>query len=111
MNIYRGKDYKMIKIYLGETGLNNSYQRPFPKETECVHCKKIARIAFVVCEQFDKSKSIEQQEFICNLHKNIHRKNIEKLFLGNSSWLHDAGTFAIYMCKECLEATTLWNQA
>lgn len=101
----------MMQIFLGRIGLRQSQQGPFPEETMCIHCKKQARIAFVALESFDKSKPVKDQKFVCRLHENIHRKGLEGLFLGNEGWPHDCCAFATYICKECMECTTLWNQA
>ena len=87
-----------MKIELGRKGLKNSWQKKFPSETTCVHCGGKARIAFTAQEKGKKG-----QKLISNIHKN----NPEE----ESYWLHDAGAFAIYLCKKCLEPTTLYNQA
>jgi len=85
-------------IYLGETGLNKTWQTAFPKATRCVHCGKVARIGFVYCEEADSAN----KEFVCQLHD--HGKK-DKL------WLHDAVAVAVYFCEGCLKATALYNQA
>ncbi len=36
-----------MKIYLGEEGLNKTWQNPFPKTVKCYKCGGKARIMFV----------------------------------------------------------------
>ena len=86
-------------VYLGEKGLNKTWQTAFPKVTRCVHCGKNARIGFVYCE--DASDG-DLKEFVCNLHDNGKKDKL---------WLHDAVAVAVYFCEDCLNATALYNQA
>jgi hypothetical protein len=102
-----------MKVAIGKEGLTQTWQRDFPEETKCVHCEHgEARIAFVAHELGslqDKRPGEEfcrdenGQELICSLHKNDRA--------GEGMWLHDCCAVAVYFCKDCLEATTLWNQA
>lgn len=89
-------------VEIGGRGLENSWQAPFPKTVECVHCKAIAYP--VVCIQED-GKS--EGDFICNLPPPPNPEEGEP----PNSWLHDATAFAIYLCPKCLEPTALFNQA
>ena len=75
-----------MKIYLGETGLDQSWQAEFPKTTECHKCKGEARIMFVGQENRG------EKEFISKLHKNEGK---------GGYWFHDAIAVAVYLCKEC----------
>ncbi|HDY66817.1 MAG TPA: hypothetical protein ENH85_03380 [Candidatus Scalindua sp.] len=84
-----------MKIYLGETGLDQSWQNPFPKTTECHKCKGEARIMFVGQEGKEK-------KFISELHEEKGRGGF---------WFHDAIAVAMYLCKECFEPTAIVNQA
>lgn len=91
----------MFKVEIGENGLNNTWQAPFPKETECCKCKANARIGFVVLEETNPEKSLSQQEFVADLHENKK----------GEMWLHDVCAVAVYFCKKCLSSTSLYNQA
>ena len=86
-----------MEVILGKEGLDKTCQEQFPEETKCTQCEGMARIAFVASE--DKSP------FICELHDNDYKEG------GEGYWLHDAASFATYLCKKCFKATTLWNQA
>ena len=81
-------------------GLNKAatYQKPFPRQMDCPHCRSTARIALTAIEQ---SSGTPDKGHVCNLHRNT-----EKAF-----WPHDCIAFAIYFCKECREAMVIWNQA
>lgn len=87
------------EVYLGESGLDKSWQAEFPADAKCCRCGGDARIAFVMQETPESDgPSIAD----------IHERNRE----GNGGlWLHDAGSFAVYLCEKCLEPTTLYNQA
>lgn len=86
-----------ITIKLGEDGLQNSWQREFPKTTECVHCGNEARIGFVT-QETHKSDAL-----VADLHENDPN--------GSGYWPHDAVAVAVYFCKGCLETSALYNQA
>ena len=82
-----------MKMRKGEEGCKYTFQQEFPKEHPCV-CGGTARIAFTVKEK--------DEEFpICNLRENK----------AGEFWPHDAIAVAVYFCKECAKAVTLWNQA
>ena len=84
-----------MQIYLGETGLNRSWQEDFPSTVKCHKCGAEARIMFVIFE--DRS----EKEFICNLHGNEQDKY----------WLHDCCAVAVYLCSNCFEPNAIINQA
>ena len=84
-----------MEIAKGEKGCVLSWQADFYETTKCPKCDNITRIAFAAQE------GPEETPYICHLHKNK-----EKEF-----WPHDAIAVAVYFCKNCFEATTLWNQA
>lgn len=83
-----------MEIKLGTSGLENSWQKDFPSEVKC-GCGGIARIAFTAIEKNGKA-------YVCHLHENEGKGGF---------WPHDAIAVAVYFCKECFEATILWNQA
>lgn len=83
-----------MDIGIGEKGLDLTFQQSFPKETICT-CSGTARIAMVVAEEQG------QDEYICSLHDNDGK---------GGYWPHDAVAIAVYFCKDCFKAVTLWNQ-
>lgn len=85
-----------MEIYLGEKGLNKSWQDSFEKTIKCSKCSKKAKIMFVGFENVEK-------DFICDLYETTGKKG--------GLWLHDACAVAVYLCPNCLEPTTLINQA
>lgn len=85
-----------MKTAIGESGLKESYQDEFEKEVPCVKCSGVARIAFVAYE------TGEEKELICRLRPNGGKGDF---------WLHDCCSVAVYLCKDCLEATAIINQA
>lgn len=85
------------EVYLGESGLDKSWQAEFPADAKCCRCGGDARIAYVLKEN---------DPDIAALH-DFNRDGAD----GGSLWLHDAGAFATYLCEKCLEPTTLYNQA
>jgi len=84
-----------MKVVLGKKGLKLTWQKKFPKTTKCCRCKGKARIGFVAYEG-------NEDKYVCSLHRNKGK---------GSLWLHDSCAVAVYFCKECLEATALYNQA
>lgn len=86
-----------MNIYLGETGLDNTFQEPFEKTTKC-KCGKQAKIMFVA-QEWDEKKG----KYICNLHETTGKKG--------GLWLHDAMACGIYLCPHCFKATAIVNQA
>lgn len=87
-----------MQIYLGETGLNATFQESFPKKVKCNSCGKSARIMFVAQEW-------DEKEYICNLHKNTGARKNGKF------WPHDAISIANYLCEKCFKVTSILNQA
>ncbi len=91
-----------MKVELGKTGLDKSWQAAFPEETKCSKCSGSARIGFVAHEIEDEAP------FVCDLHKNdpISKKNPD----AEGYWLHDCCAVAVYFCRKCLSATAISNQ-
>ena len=86
-----------MEIYLGEEGLNKTWQEDFPKSIKCHKCKGNCRIMFVGLEK--------EKEFICDLHENTGGGKNGKF------WVHDACAVAVYLCELCFEPNALINQA
>lgn len=92
-----------MKIYIGKSGLNKTQQDPFPETVKC-SCGGEARIAFVAHEEIVKDwlKPYEKEpKFVFEVHKNEGKGKL---------WPHDVCSFAVYLCSDCHEAKTLWNQ-
>lgn len=90
------------ELFLGETGLDKTFQRNHPPSVVC-QCGKKARIIFVVAEDGVFGERPQSQKFpkiVCDLAKD-----------DDKMWPHDCCSFAVYMCPNCLKATTTWNQA
>ena len=103
-------------VTIGEDGLKNSWQAPFPETTKCCDCGDEARIGFVVFEKPANSTghnttfkclptySIDnvepKEQFVCDIHNND----------SENYWLHDCCAVAIYFCKKCLNPTAISNQ-
>jgi len=92
-----------MQVTLGKDGCEKSWQDPFPETIECCHCGEVSRIAFVAHEGME-NKSVPEK-CVCELHNNDWGDG------GEGFWMHDCGAFAIYICKKCFSATTLFNQA
>ena len=93
----------MFEVVIGKGGLEYSWQAPFPETTRCVHCSGASRIGLVVFES-QQEQPVDEQQFVCDLHPN------DPVRKGEGYWLHDCCAVAIYFCKECLNATALYNQ-
>ena len=90
----------MFTVEIGEKGLNNSWQAPFEKITEC-DCGGEARIAFVASEHpSEEEKGKPMAEAVPNLHENKP----------GEMWPHDCIAVAVYFCKECLKPVAKFNQ-
>jgi len=89
-----------MKVTLGKAGLKKTWQDEFPETTKCCHCKGEARIGFVAHEG-GQGDAGDNQKWIWTLHKNEGK---------GGYWLHDGVAVAVYFCRECLEATALYNQ-
>ncbi|MBA7578169.1 hypothetical protein ES695_05435 [Candidatus Atribacteria bacterium 1244-E10-H5-B2] len=85
-----------MKIYLGDTGLDKSWQAPFPEITKCHKCGEKARIMFVV---FEGSKS---KRYVSDIRENGGKGDY---------WVHDAIACAVYLCAYCFSPITILNQA
>ncbi len=85
-----------MKTYLGKSGLDKTWQEPFPEITKCHKCGSKARIMFVVFEGRSEKK------YICDLRKNGGKGDY---------WVHDAIACAVYLCPNCFEPTSILNQA
>lgn len=95
-----------MKITLGKDGLSKSWQAKFQETTKCCHCKGEAMIAFVAHEGMDKDDSPvfprNHTQFVVDLHQNEGK---------GGYWPHDCIAVAVYLCKDCLNPTALYNQA
>jgi hypothetical protein len=94
-----------MKTYLGESGLNQTFQEEFPATTSCMHCMEVAKIAFVLCEEGGLGERTDGEreknpQLVCDLNKDY-----------KGLWPHDCCAFAIYICPKCFGATTYFNQA
>jgi hypothetical protein len=85
-----------MKVVIGEEGLKETWQSPFPKTTKCDKCGGTCRIGFVTKEMKG------EEEYVCRLHENKGIKDY---------WLHDSCAVAVYFCKDCLEVKAMYNQA
>lgn len=90
-----------MKIFLGTKGLKQSWQEPFIKTIKCQHCKKTAKIMFVMQEGMDEKAGDEK--YICKLHKTTGKTG--------GLWVHDCVAIASYLCPFCFEVTAVMNQA
>jgi len=90
-----------MKIYLGEEGLDKSWQNPFEKTTKCSQCGGEARIMFVGFEGEEEFRN--KEKYVCQLHETTGEEG--------GLWFHDAVAVAVYACPQCLEVTALANQA
>ena len=89
-----------MKTTIGfKKGQSKTWQDNFPKTVNCCRCSGVARFAFAAHEGLDEETMFN--DCVCNLFKN---KGKGKL------WLHDCVSVAIYFCKDCLEATAVYNQ-
>lgn len=85
-----------MKTYLGEKGLDKSWQNPFDKTIKCPKCGGEARIMFVAQEVGG------EKEYVSHLRKNGGEGDY---------WPHDAIAVAVYLCRDCFEAKAIINQA
>lgn len=84
-----------MDIYLGTTGLDQTFQRKFPETMKCNKCGGEARIMFVAAEGYKEKK------YISSLHKNKGK---------GGYWFHDACSTAVYLCRDCFEPSAIVNQ-
>ena len=83
-----------MEIYLGDKGLDYSWQEPFPKITKCHKCGGEARIMFIGFEN--------RGQYVCDLRENGGKGDY---------WVHDAIACAVYLCPDCFEPIAILNQA
>jgi len=84
-----------MKVFLGTSGLDKTWQESFTETVKCYKCKCNARIMFVGFEYKEK-------EYVCNLYKSKGKRGY---------WVHDAVAVANYLCPKCFEVTAVLNQA
>ena len=84
-----------MKVIFGKDGLTQSHQGDFPETTECQKCGGNSRIGFTYFE--------DDEPYLCNMYDTTGKKG--------GLWLHDACAVAVYFCKDCLNVTSLYNQA
>ncbi len=93
-----------MKVTLGKDGLKKTWQDDFPETTKCCRCNGESRIAFVAHEGIDKDDTPiwprDNYQFVVDFHRD-----------DDGCWPHDCISVAVYFCKECLEPTSLYNQA
>jgi len=89
-----------FSVFLGEEGLDMTFQEDFNATTKCCYCKEEARIGFVAFE--GGTPEDDGDTCVCELHENDHP---------DSCWPHDAISVGIYFCTKCFQTTALWNQA
>jgi hypothetical protein len=87
----------MLRGFVGQPGLTETYQDDFPVTTICCRCGGESRHAFTVKEEFIQTA----EEMVCELYSNEGK---------GGYWLHDVCAVAIYFCRECLEPTACYNQ-
>ncbi len=95
----------MIETYIGNEGLEKTWQADFPKTAKC-QCGGEARHAFTVFEDGEKADRPAGNlppASICQLHPNDPD--------GDGFWLHDVCAVAVYFCKKCLNPVAKYNQA
>ena len=88
----------MLRGFIGQSGLTETYQGEFPDTAKCSRCGGESRHGFTVKEEFTESA----KEIIADLHPNEGKGGF---------WLHDCCAVAIYFCRECLQPTAIYNQA
>ena len=87
-----------MEVTLGKDGLNKSWQAEFPETVKC-RCKGVSRIAFVAHEGM--SEGDEKAVVLRSLHSSKGKGDL---------WPHDCCAVAVYLCKDCLKPTALFNQ-
>ena len=88
----------MFKVTVGSEGLKETWQREFPKTVKCDHCGGEARHGFTAKEGFSGTPG---EGHVCDLHDNNGKGDF---------WLHDCCAVAVYLCKDCLKPSALYNQ-
>jgi len=92
-----------MKVTLGKEGLGKTWQAKFPETTSCCRCGGKARIGFVAHEGMEEEGVYPRDftQFVYDLHANKGK---------GGYWPHDCASFAIYICRECMNGTVIWNQ-
>jgi hypothetical protein len=88
-----------MKITLGKDGLKKTWQWEFAETTKCCRCGGNAMHAFTAHEGLDAED--RKGKFVYNLKRNLGKGNL---------WPHDCIAMAIYLCRNCLHATAIYNQ-
>ena len=97
-----------MKVYLGQASRTQSWQKPFPEETDCCRCGGQSRLGFVAIEEAG------EDHYLCNLYENNPPPKLDQALKVKGDfgyWFHDAVAVAVYFCRDCLEPTALYNQA
>lgn len=94
-----------VGIFPNTTGLKQSYQKEFEPKIPCHACGKMADLAFVIAEEPVK-EDVDTGESLVSPEAGY--ADIDKV---STDVAHDVASFATYVCPECFEATTEWNQA
>ncbi len=84
-----------------------SWQDEWEDSVECCHChSRNTELMLTAIEDLDKGKSVEAQRgsWLSERHESewAYHRNF---------WFHDAVAVAVYICRDCAEATAFWNQA
>ena len=87
-----------MKIYFGETGLDNTHQMPFEAVIPCPTCGGAAQVMFV---GFEDSRD---EPCVCDLP-------VDGTPDKGCLWPHDCIAVAVYVCRECFATTAKMNQA
>lgn len=83
-------------VAYGEDGAELSRQSAFPPTTKCIHCDTGEAILTITVAE-------NETPFACQMYENDPH--------GEGYWYHDAASWALYTCRDCLEVTVLWNQS
>jgi len=90
-----------MKVYLGEEGLDKTWQRTFPEIIKCHKCGEVARIMFVGFEE-NVGNEAGSVRYVRDLRENGGKGDY---------WVHDCIACAVYLCSNCFEAVAILNQA
>ena len=88
----------MLEVITGdalpEALKENTYQMPYQETIQCVKCGLTAKPILLVDDEDGE----------------LHNNSPERMN-GKPIWPHDSCSFVLYMCEDCGEVTTDWNQA
>ncbi len=98
-----------MQVSIGEQGLIKTHQAPFSKTVKCAHCFGDSTHAFTAHEGLSGSPKLDGSQNegqgpaarVYHLHPNGGKGKL---------WPHDCCAVAIYLCRDCLEATAIFNQ-